>query len=208
MLLGPAVAAHAPPARAGTVDLQHVVSRHEAHWVGEEQGVGEKGNAKRSRFSFGRPGLCTCADKRSSVFTWEGGVDLLSRQARELILPAGAVVLPVAGLLQRYEPHRSLAEEILAVDQLLDCGGEERERQQRRRQTRFTTALPGRRRRRSGDSLKKAVVARMASITTTTKMVSTRFLLDHLVFSVFGAFIGLLWWPCRGATGMKATQQH
>lgn len=67
--------------------------------------------------------------------------------------------------------------------------------------------LPGRRR--NGDSLKKAAVVRMASTTTTVKTVSTtRFLLDDLSFSVFGALIGLLWRPGRGTAGVKGTQQH
>lgn len=125
--LGPAVAAHAPPARAGTVDLEHMARRHEAHWRG-----GAERERKEESFFFRTDGVWACADNEGSVFTWKGGVDLHARQARELILSPRAVVLPVAGLLQRDEPHRSLAEEILAVDQLLDCGGKEREGQRSR----------------------------------------------------------------------------
>lgn len=89
--------------------------------------MGHRGKAEEESFFFRTAGFCACADKESSVFTGKGRVDLHAGQARELILSPGTVVLPVAGLLERDEPHRSLAEEILAVDQLLDCGGKERE---------------------------------------------------------------------------------
>lgn len=69
-----------------------------------------------------------------TVFTWKGGVDRQAGQARDFILSSRAVVLPVAGLLQGYEPHRALAEEIFAVDQLLDCGEKKRERSRQHRE--------------------------------------------------------------------------
>lgn len=80
-------------------------------------------------------------------------------------------------------------------------------------QTGCPPTLPGsrssRRRRRNGDSLKKAAMARMARTTTTAKtVITTRFLLDDLSFSVRGALIGLLWRPGRGTTGVGGRQQH
>lgn len=37
MLLLPTIAADTPPARAGTVDLQDMARRHEAHWRGQKE---------------------------------------------------------------------------------------------------------------------------------------------------------------------------
>lgn len=99
-----------------------------------------------------RPGFCAHADKESSVFTWKGRVDRQARQARDLVLAPRAVVPPVAGLLDGDEPHRALAEEILAVDQLLDCG--ERERRRLRPAAGVPTLPPSLPPSGSGDSLK------------------------------------------------------
>lgn len=122
VLLGPAVHAHTTPTCAGAVHLQDVLSWHETHCRGG-------GEERRHRLlSRGLP-LCVRADKagQSEVlcFTWEGRVDLKAWHTSNLILCSDTVLYPVAGLVYRDEPHWALAEEILAVNQLLNCRGKD-----------------------------------------------------------------------------------
>jgi len=52
--------------------------------------------------------------------TWKGGVDREARHTCNFILSSIAVIGPVAGFVQWNELHRTLAEKIFAVNQLLD----------------------------------------------------------------------------------------
>lgn len=122
VLLGPALAAHTPPARAGTVHLQDLPGWREAHWRKERCREEEKS----SHFSFPSSfTLCQQSETESGLcFTWKGSVDHEAWQTCNFILSSSAVIRPITGLVYGDELDRTLAEEIFADNQFLNCSDE------------------------------------------------------------------------------------
>lgn len=123
VLLGPGVTAHTPPTRARTVHLQDISSWREAHWREEWH----KERKKRWVVLFQALFLCLCVMRKCEretgvcFFTRKGSVDRKARHTSYFVLSSGTVMFPVTGFVYRDELHRVLAEEVFAVNQLLNC---------------------------------------------------------------------------------------